>query len=211
MEMVAQEHKEQRKVRLNETFSSEMSKRPVVKAKPAHSPTIAPMMESLGLIVLLDPAPSSKDGTTTGSLHAIDGIDVVTALVPEEDLWQFEVTKTFAREIQFQDGEQESVAIVNREDPSVSKTINVCEARAGEKLNSEEMRKRKAKDVQEFDEFEVRMEVDKSEIRMTPGEKVWSKWVKTRKDPNKLWYELSGLSLREGSTQPKSRTKCTKR
>ena len=44
MEMGAQEHREQRGVRLNETLSSEMSKRPVVKAKPAHSPTIAPMM-----------------------------------------------------------------------------------------------------------------------------------------------------------------------
>ena len=64
---------------------------------------------------------TSKDETTTGSLHAIDGIDVVTALVPEENVWQFEVMKTCAREIQFQDGEQESVAIVDREDPSVSK------------------------------------------------------------------------------------------
>ena len=76
-----------------------MSKRPVVKAKPAHLPTIAPMVESLGSIVLLDPAQSSKDEATTGSLHAIDGIDVVTALVPEEDVWQSEVMKTLAREV----------------------------------------------------------------------------------------------------------------
>ena len=121
MEMGAQEHGDRRKVRPSETLSSEVSKRPVVKAKPAHPPTIAPMMESLGSIVLLDPAPLSKDETTTGSLYAISGIDVVTALVPEEDAWQFEVTKTCAREIQFQDGEQESVAIVDREDPSVFK------------------------------------------------------------------------------------------
>ena len=33
----------------------------------------------------------------------------------------------------------------------------------------------------------------------------------TRKDPNKPWYESSGLSPRESSTQSKSRTKCTKR
>ena len=63
------------------------------------------MMERLGSTVLLDPAPLSKDETTTGSLHAIDGINVGTALVPEEDVWQFEVTKSCAREIQFQDGE----------------------------------------------------------------------------------------------------------
>ena len=138
MQMGAQEHREQRKVRLYETLSSEMSKRPVVKA----TPTIASMMESLGSIVLLYPAPSSKDEATTGSLHAIDGIDVVTALVPEEAVWQSEVMKTWAREIQFQDGELESVATVNLEDPSVSKTINVCEARSGEKLDSKEMRKK---------------------------------------------------------------------
>ena len=159
MEIGAQEHREQGKARLNETLSSEMSKRPVVKAQPVHPSVIAPMMESLGLIDLLDPAPSSKDEATTGSLHAIDGIDFVTALVPEEDVWQFEVTKTCAREIQFQDGEQESVATVNREDPSVSKTTNVCETRTGEKLDSKEMWKRKAKEVQELDEFEVKVKV----------------------------------------------------
>ena len=84
-------------------------------------------MESLGLTVLLDPSPSSKDEATTSNLHEIDGINVVTALVPEEDVWQLEVMKTRARKIQFQDGEQESVAIVDCEDPSVTKTINVCE------------------------------------------------------------------------------------
>ena len=45
---------------------------------------------------------------------------------------------------------------------------------------------------------------------MTPGKKV-SKWVDTRQDPNKPWYESSGLRPREGSTQSKSRTKCAKR
>ena len=114
-------------------------------------------------------------------------------------MWQFEVTKTCARKI------------VNREDPSVSKTINVCEARMGEKLDSKEMRKRKAKEMQEFDEFEVKMKVVKSEARKTPGKKMWSKWVETRKDPNKPWYESSGLSTREGSAQLISRTKCAKR
>ena len=124
-------------MRLNETLSSEMSRRPEVKAKPAHPPTIAPMMESFGLIVLPDPAPFSKDETTTGSLHAINGIDVVAALVQEEDVWRFEVTKTRARKIQFQDGEQEPVAW----------------------LDPKGMWKRKAKEVQEFDEFNVKMEV----------------------------------------------------
>ena len=129
MDMGAQEHRERRKVRLDETLPGEMSKRPVVKAKSAHPSMIAPMMERLGSTVLLDPSPSSKDEATTGSLHAIDGIDVVTALVPDEDVWQFEGTKTCATEIQFQDREQKSVAIVDREDPNVFKTINVCAAK----------------------------------------------------------------------------------
>ena len=47
------------------------------------------------------------------------------------------------------------------------------------------MRKRKAKEVQELDEFEVKMKVVMSEARVTPGKKVWSKWVETREDPNK--------------------------
>ena len=151
MEMGAQEHREQRGVRLNETLSSEMSKRPVVKAKPAHSPTIAQMMESLGLIVLLDPAPFSKDETTIVSLHAIDGIDVVAALVPQEDVLADRRHENVRERDSVQDGEQESV-----EDPSVSKTINAYEARTGEKLDSEELLKRKAKEVEEFDEFEVK-------------------------------------------------------
>ena len=96
MQMGAQEHREQKRVRLNETLSSNMSKRPVVKATSAHPSMIAPMMERLGSTVLLNPAPSNKDETTTGSLHAIGGTDVVSALVPEEEVWQFKVTKTCA-------------------------------------------------------------------------------------------------------------------
>ena len=66
--------------------------------------------------------------------------------------------------------------------------------------------KEKPKRCESFDEFEVKMKVVKTEARITPGKKVWSKWVETRKDPNKPWCESSGLSPREGSTQSKSRT-----
>ena len=72
-----------------------------MKAKSAHPSMIPPMIERLGSIVLLDPAHSSKDETTTSSFHRIDGIDVVTAVVPEEDVWQFDMTNTCVREIQF--------------------------------------------------------------------------------------------------------------
>ena len=36
--------------------------------------------------------------------------------------------------------------------------------------------------MRELDEFEVEMEVDESEMRVTPGRRIWSKWVETRKD-----------------------------
>ena len=38
--------------------------------------------------------------------------------------------------------------------------------------------------MRELDESEVKMEADESEMRVTPGKKIWSKWVETRKDPN---------------------------
>ena len=40
-----------------------------------------------------------------------------------------------------------------------------------------EVRKGRAKEVRELDEFEVKMEVDESEMRMTPGKKIRSTWV----------------------------------
>ena len=55
----------------------------------------------------------------------------------------------------------------------------------GEKLDPKEMWKRKAKEVQEFDKFEVKVKVVKSETRMTPRKNEWSKCVETRNDPKK--------------------------
>ena len=71
------------------------------------------------------------------------------------------------------------------EDPSATEAIEAYDARTGEKLDSKEVRKGRAKEVRELDEFEVKMEVvEESEMRATPGKKIWSKWVETRKDPN---------------------------
>ena len=111
----------------------------------------------------------------TGGLYVIDGIDVVATLVPEEDAWQFEATETCTTETQLRDREQESIAVVNYEDPSTSETIEAYDARTGERLDSEEVRKGRAKEVRELDEFEVKMEVDESEMQVTLGEKIWSK------------------------------------
>ena len=81
-------------------------------------------------------------------------------------------------------GQRAGIAVVDNEDPSATEAIEAYDARTGEKLDSEEVRKGRAKEVRELDEFEVKMEVDESEMRSTQGKKIWSKWVETRKDPN---------------------------
>ena len=84
---------------------------------------------------------------TMGGLYVIDGIDVVATLVPEEDAWQFKATETHTTETQLQDGEQEPIAVVNYEDPSTPGAIEAYDARTGERLDSEEVRKGRAKEV----------------------------------------------------------------
>ena len=81
---------------------------------------------------------------TTGGLYVIDGTDVAATLIPEEDVWQFEATETCTTETQMQDREQESIAVVDYEDPSTTEAIEAYDARTGEKLDSEEVRKRRA-------------------------------------------------------------------
>ena len=123
---------------------------------------------------------------TIGGLYVIDGIDVVATLVPEEDVWQFEAIEACTTETQMQDREQESIAVVDYEDSSTTEAMEAYDARTGDRLDSEEVRKGRAKEARELDEVEVKMEVDESEMRVTPGKKIWSKWVETREDPNSL-------------------------
>ena len=108
MELGPQERRERKGARPSETPTSEISGRPVVKARPTSPPMIVPT-EGSGTVVLSTPASSSKDEMTIGGLHVIDGIDVVATLVPEEDVWQFEATETCTTETQMQDREQEQV------------------------------------------------------------------------------------------------------
>ena len=79
MELGPQERRERKGARPSETPTSEISGRPVVKARPASSPMIVP----------------------------------TATLVAEEDVWQFEATETYTTETQMQDGEQESIAVVD--------------------------------------------------------------------------------------------------
>ena len=86
----------------------------------------------------------------------IDGIDVVATLVPEEDVLQFEATETCTTETQMQDGEQKSIAVVDYGGPSATEAIEAYDARTGERLDSEEVRKGRAKEVRELDEVQVK-------------------------------------------------------
>ena len=113
-----------------------------MKARPASSPIIVPTAECSGTVVLSAPASSSKDEMTIGGLYVI-----VATLVPEEDVWQFEATETYTTETQTQDREQESVAVVDYEDPSATEAIEAYDARTGENVDSEEVRKGRAKEV----------------------------------------------------------------
>ena len=171
MELGPQERRERKGARPSETPTSEISGRPVVKARPASPPMIVPTAEGSGTVVLSALASSSKDEMTVGVLYVIDGIDVVATLVPEEDVWQFEATETCTTETQMHDGEQESIAVVDYEDPSATEAIEAYDAKTGVKLDSEEVRKGRSKEVRELDEFEVKMEVDESDVRSTPGKK----------------------------------------
>ena len=49
----------------------------------------------------------------------------MATLVPEEDVWQFEATETCSTETQMQDGEQESIAVADYEDPATTEAIHV--------------------------------------------------------------------------------------
>ena len=162
MELGPQERLERKGARPGETPTSEISGRPVVKARSASPPMIVPTAEGSGSVVLSAPASSSTDEMTMGGLYVIDGIDVVATLIPEEDVWQFEATETCTTETQMQDGEQD-------EDSSAAEAIKAYDARTGEKLDFEDVRKGRANEVREIDEFEVKMEVDESEIRSIPG------------------------------------------
>ena len=92
------------------------------------------------------------------------------------------------------------------EDPSTSETIEAQGARTGERLESEEVRKGRAKEVRELDEFEVKMEVDESEMRVAPGKKFWSKWVETRKDPNSPAIRCRLCATEVNTGEPRSDT-----
>ena len=54
------------------------------------------------------------------------------------------------------------------------------------------------------------MKVVESEIRMTLGQKVWIKWVETRKDAHKFWHEPFDLIFKMVIYSRKKDT-CTKR
>ena len=68
IEMGPQERRERKGARPSETPTSEISGRPVVKARPASPPMIVPTAEGSGTVVLSVAASSSKDEMTIGVL-----------------------------------------------------------------------------------------------------------------------------------------------
>ena len=193
MELGAQERRERKGARPSETPSSEISERPVVKTA-----------EGSGTLVFSAPVSPSKDEMTIGGLHVIDAIDVVATLFPEEDAWQFEATEACTTETQLQDREQESIAVEDYEDPSATEAIEAYDARTVKGSIQGQ-----AKEVRELDEFEVKMEVDESEMRVRPSKKIWSKWVETRKDPNSPAIRCRLCATEVNTGEPRSDTFAT--
>ena len=58
---------------------------------------------------------------------------------------------------------------IDYHDSQSNKEITTYDARIGEKLNSEEVRKGRAQTLRELDEFDVKVEVDESEMSITPN------------------------------------------
>ena len=77
----------------------------------------------------------------------------------------------------------DTLAEIDYDDPESAKEITAYDARNREKLDPEEVREGRAKELHELDAFEVKVEVDGSEMSIILGKKIWSKWVETRKDP----------------------------
>ena len=91
-------------------------------------------------------------------------MELTSWLAPEEDAWQFKAAETSTTEIQLLNRDQDTIAEVNYDDPKASEATEACDARTGEKLDPEEVRRGRAKEVREL----VKME----EMRATPGKKI---------------------------------------
>ena len=63
---------------------------------------------------------------------------------------QFEATEACTTETPMQDREQESSAVVDYEGPSTTEAIEAYDARTGERLDSEEVRKDEPKRCESF-------------------------------------------------------------
>ena len=97
---------------------------------------------------------------------------------------------------------QDTIAEVVYDDPVASEAIEACDARAGEKLDPQEVRKGRDKEVQELDEFEVKMEVDESELRAMPGKKIWSKVGVDAQGSNQFGRAMSVVRHRSRQADP---------
>ena len=124
MELGAQERRERKGARPSETPASEISGRPVAKARPASPPMIVPMAEGSGTVVFSDPVSSSMDEIMIGGFLC--------------DRWNQRCGNSCLRggcvavrgnreraqqRRRLQDREQESIAVVNHEDPSTSEAF----------------------------------------------------------------------------------------
>ena len=146
-----QERRERKGARPSETPTSEISGRPVVKARPASPPMIVPTAEGSGAVVLSTPASFSKDEMAIGGLYVIDESTLWKLSSQRRMCGSFEATETCTTETQIQDTEQGINCGWDYEDPSATEAIEAYDARTGENFDSEEVRNGRAREVRQLD------------------------------------------------------------
>lgn len=142
--------------------------------------------QSRGFLV---PAPGSTAGPqeseqqiSIGELATVGGNDLEALYLKPDGVEEYAVGHGDEEEtIEAERVREEFVVLaLGYEDPASARHIEAYDVRTKEKLDPEKVRKGRPKEVKELRDFE-----DEAEMRITPGKKIWSKWVKTRKDPSK--------------------------
>ena len=97
-------------------------------------------------------ARSSGGDVTIGGMFILGGVDMVAMLVPEEDEWLLSVMVQDPDMIELETARSDVVAEIDGNE-KIDEDIVAFDARTGERLDSDEVRKGRAKGLQQLDEF----------------------------------------------------------
>ena len=185
MELGPQERRERKGARPSETPTSEISGRPVVEARPAPPPMVVPTAEGSGTVVLSAPASSSNDEMTIGGFV--------------RDRWNRRCRNSRPRGGCVAVRGNRNVLHRNTDAgrragiscgcglPGSQPRLKPLRLTTREQVKGSNQKKCERDEPRRSESLmnsKSKMEVDESEMRSTPGKKIWSNWVEIRKDPN---------------------------